>query len=308
MWRILFQNFWVKLVAIVMALLLWFHVATDKKSEHIQTFPLEIVNIPERLVLAQKLPDQVSVTIQGKGKELLKLLLAEKKSVKIDVQEFKMGETDYEVKPEQIPIPEGLELKVTNILPPRSLKVILDYPIDKRVRVRPDVKIFPADGFELVGEVLYNPKEVTLSGPRIWVRGVSVIYTEKVVIGDANEAISDLVDLVLPEGYNLSLSATKINFSQNVEKNLERSISGLPVKSINLPRRAKVMLQPDSIRVTISGAESLVKEITPDQIEVTVDCAKVRRKETVKLPVLISLPQEINLKRAEPDSVEVLIE
>lgn len=308
MWRILFQNFWVKLVAIVMALLLWFHVATDKESEHIQTFPLEIINIPERLVLAQKLPDQVSVTIQGKGKELLKLLLAEKKSVKIDVQEFKMGETDYEVKPEQVPIPEGLELKVTNVLPPRSLKVILDYPMDKRVRVQPDVKILPADGFELVGQVLYNPREVTLSGPRIWVRGVNVIYTEKVVIGNANEAISDQVDLVLPEGYNLSLSGTKINFSQKVERNLERRISGLPVKSINLPGRSKVMLQPDSVRVTISGAESLVKEITPDQIEVTVDCAKVRRKETVKLPVLISLPQEINLKRAEPDSVEVLIE
>lgn len=308
MWRILFQNFWVKLVAIVMALLLWFHVATDKESEHIQTFPLEIVNIPERLVLAQKLPDRVSVTIQGKGKELLKLLLAEKKSVKIDVQEFKMGETDYEVKPEQVPIPEGLELKVTNILPPRSLKVILDYPMDRRVRVQPDVKIFPADGFELVGEVLYNPKEVTLSGPRIWVRGVDVIHTEKVVIGNANAAISDQVDLVLPEGYNLSLSATKINFSQNVERNLERRISGLPVKWTNLPRRGKVMLQPDSIRVTISGAESLVSEIRPDEIEVTVDCAGVKRKETVKLPVLISLPQKINLKKAEPDSVEVLIE
>jgi YbbR domain-containing protein len=305
MWRILFENLWFKLVAIAMALFLWFHVATDKISERTDTFPLEILNIPERLILAEELPGQVAVTIRGKGKELLKLLLAEKKGLKIDAAEFKRGETDFSIKPEQVPLPEGLELRVTDVLRPQNLKINLDYPMDKKVGIQPNVRILPAQGYEHVGEAHYNPKEVTISGPRMWVRGLKVIHTEEKVIEDAQEAVSDQVDLVLPEGYNLSLSETRINFSQNIERTVQRKISDLPVESVNVPKRREVLLEPDKVSLTISGAESEVKGLAPDKIEVTVNCAKAKREETVTLPVLVKLPENISLELAEPDSVKV---
>jgi len=307
MWRIIFQNFWFKLVAIIMALLLWFHVATDKVYEHTDTFPLEIFNIPERLILAEKLPEQVDVTIRGKGKELLKFLLAEKKSLKIDAEEFKRGETEYIIKPEEIPLPEELELKVTKILSPEDLKIKLDYPMEKKMKIQPNIKILPAEGFQQVGELHYNPKEVVISGPRMWVRGLKVIHTQEKVIEGAEVSISDQVDLALPEGYNLSLSPQTINFSQNIEKTVEREIFNLPVGLVNVPKREEIMLEPDSINVTISGAESVVNQMSPDNIKVTVNCAKAKRNETVKLPVLVKLPAEVNLKKIEPDSIEVFI-
>ncbi len=305
MWRILFQNVWFKLVAIVMALFLWFHVATDKMYEHTERFPLEVFNFPEGLILAEKLSEQVDVTIRGKGKELLKLLLAEKKSLKIDAQEFKRGETKYVIKPEQIPIPEGLELRVTNILPPKNLKISLDFPTEKKVKVQPHIKILSAEGFEQVGEVHYNPKEVVISGPRMWVRGLKVIHTQETVIENAQEPVSDQVDLVLPEGYNLSLSSKRIDFSVNIERIVEREIFNLPVGLVNIPQREEIILEPDSINVTISGAESVVNQMSPDKIKVTVNCAKTKEKETVKLPVLVKLPAKVELKKIEPDSIEV---
>jgi YbbR domain-containing protein len=308
MWRILFHSFWFKLVALVMALLLWFHVATDKTYDHTEAFTLGIINIPESLILAEELPSQVSVTIRGKGKELLKLLMAEKRSINLDAQEFNRGETDHQVKPEQIPIPEGLELRVINILPPRNLKIRLDYPMEKSLRVQPNVKILPAEGFELVGEVHYSPKEVTISGPRMWVRGLTVINTQEKVVEYASSAVSDQVDLILPEGYNLILSTTKVSFSQNIEMTVERRISNLPAQSINIPKPRKAMLEPDSISLIISGAESVVREIDPAEIKVTVDCSGVKRQETAKRPVLVRLPDRVNLKKTEPDSVRVLIE
>ena len=307
MWRIIFQNFWFKLVALVMALFLWFHVATDKMYEHNDTFPLEIFKIPERLILAEELPEQVDVTIRGKGKELLKFLLAEKKSLKIDAQEFKRGETKYVIKPEQIPIPEGLELRVTNILPPKNLKIRLDYPTEKKVKVQPHIKILPADGFEQVNELHYNPKEVVISGPRMWVRGLKVIHTQETVIENAQEPVSNQVDLILPEGYNLSLSSKRIDFSVNIERTVEREIFNLPVGLVNIPKRREIILEPDSISVTISGAESVVNQMSPDKIKVTVNCAKAKRNETVKLPVLVKLLTKVELKKVEPDSVEVFM-
>jgi YbbR domain-containing protein len=170
--------------------------------------------------------------------------------------------------------------------------------------VEPQVKVVPAEGFEKVGELHYNPKEVTISGPRMWVRDLKVIGTQEIVIEDAGETVSDQVDLVLPEGYNLALSSPKVNFSQNIERTVERRFSRLPVELTNVPKRREITIQPDSVDLTISGAESIVQEIEAEQIKVTVNCTDAKRNETVMLPVEIKLPAKVNLKRAEPDSVE----
>jgi YbbR domain-containing protein len=206
MWRIIIQNFWFKLVSVVMALLLWFHVATDNTYEYSDKFPLEIVGIPESLLLAEKLPDYINVTIQGKGKDLLKLMVAEKDSLKLDAREFKRGDTDYLIKPEDVPLPDGLELRVAAILPPKKLKIRLDYPMEKKLNVQPKVSFLPAEGFVQVGEVHFNPKEIEISGPRMWVRNLTDISTQGKIIENVKEPVSEQIDLVLPEGYNLTLS------------------------------------------------------------------------------------------------------
>ena len=304
MWQIIFQSFSFKLAAVVMALLLWFHVATDKVYEHGHSFSLEILNVPERLILAEEIPHEIDVKFRGRGKELLKLLLAEKTSVTIDAQEFKRGETDYSIEPEQVPIPEGLELKVTGILPSENLKVWLDYSMEKELKVQPVIRITPADGFDKVGELHYNPQEVTISGPRMWVRDLKEISTQEMVIEDADEPVSHQVDLAIPEGYNLLLSSPRVNFSQNVERIVERRISRLPVEKTNVPRRREVTIKPDSLDVILSGTQSLLEGIGAEQLKVTVDCTGAERDQTVKLPVQVELPAKVSLKQTLPDSIE----
>jgi YbbR domain-containing protein len=304
MWQIIFQSFSFKLAAVVMALLLWFHVATDKVYEHGHSFSLEILNVPERLILAEEIPHEIDVKFRGRGKELLKLLLAEKTSVTIDAQEFKRGETDYSIEPEQVPIPEGLELKVTGILPSEKLKVWLDYSMEKELKVQPVISITPAEGFDKVGELHYNPREVTISGPRMWVRDLKEISTQEMVIEGADEPVSDQVDLAIPEGYNLLLSSPRVSFTQNVERIVERRISRLPVEVTNVPRRREVTIKPDSIDVILSGTLSLLEGIGGEQLKVTVDCASAERDQTVKLPVQVELPAKVSLKQTLPDSIE----
>jgi YbbR domain-containing protein len=306
MWSFLFRNLWYKLAALIMAMLLWFHVATDHVYETTRTFPLEIINIPPQLVLSEKIPHQVEVDIRGRGKEHLKFLLSERRSIKIDAKLFKAGETDYLIKPQQIPIPEGLELDVTNIILPQELKIKLDNLMEKKVEVRPRITLLPEKGFIQVGVLHYNPKELMVSGPKKWVTDLKEIYTSPKVLDKLTKPVSDQADLLLPPGYNLRLSTQKINYSADVQKSADRRISDLPVQVIGLPGYREVVLQPDSISVIITSAETLVSRINPDDIKVIVDGTKVKRRETTVLPVQVQLPSDIILKEAIPDSVEVL--
>jgi YbbR domain-containing protein len=305
MWSFLFRNFWYKLAALIMALLLWFHVATDHVYETSRAFPLEIVNLPPQLVLSEKIPRQVEVDIRGRGKEHLKLLLSERRSIKIDARLFKVGETDYVIKPQQIPIPEGLELEVTNIILPQELKIKLDSLLEKKMEVRPRITILPEKGFIQVGDLRYNPTKVIVSGPKNLVANLKEIYTSQKVLENVTKPVSDKADLVLPPGYNLRLSSLTITFSADVQKAVDRRFPDLPVQLIGLPAYREVVLQPDSISVVITSAETLASRINPGDIKVMVDVAKIKRRETAMLPVQVQLPADVILKDAIPDSVEV---
>lgn len=127
------------------------------------------------------------------------------------------------------------------------------------------------------------------------------------MIENTEKSISDQLDLILPPGYNLNLSLKKINFSVDLQKAQERRILNLPVELLHIPKYREATLQPSNISVLVFGAESLVNQISSDQIKVTIDGAKTKRKEMVKLPVFVELPPDIHLKKAEPDSIEVFV-
>jgi YbbR domain-containing protein len=307
MWKFIFENFGFKIAALVMALLLWFHVATEKVYEYTKSFPLTISNVPKGLILSEQVPKEVRVRIRGKGKGLLKLLLMEKEKLQIDTKNFKVGESDYTPKPEEIPIPEGLELKVEEILSPKSIKINLDRLTEKKVSIRSQITILPKEGYLQVGEVSLAPNEVAISGPIKLVRGIESIDTEKKVLEDVAEPISDRIGLTLPKGYNLDLSFKQVNFSANVQKAMEKEIPGVPVETINVPSGRMAKVQPDSIKVVILGGENLMSHLTKDQIKVTIDCGRVKRNVETKLKPLIKLPLMTSLVRTEPDSLVVTI-
>jgi len=307
MWKFIFENFGFKIVALVMALLLWFHVATEKTYEYTKSFPVKISNIPKGLILSEQAPEEVQVKIRGKGKELLKLLLVDKEKLQIDIGNFKAGESDYTFKPQEIPIPEGLELKVEEILSPKSIKISLDRLMEKKVSISSQIAIRPKEGYLQVGEVSLDPQEVGISGPMGQVKRIDSIQTEKKVMKEATELISDRIGLILPKGHNLKLSFGQVKFSADIQKAMEKEISNVPVETLNLPKGRRVKVEPESIKVVIVGGENVVSQLTKEQIKVSVDCAKVKRGVETKLQPLVKLLPTVSLIKTEPDSLGVTI-
>jgi YbbR domain-containing protein len=307
MWKFILRNFGFKIVAVVMALLLWFHVATEKVYEYTKSFPVEMSNVPEGLVLAREVPKEVQVKIQGKGKELLKLLLMEKRILRIDIGDFRAGENNYDLKPEEIPMPEGLYLRVEEIESPKSIRINLDRLMEKKVPILSRITMVPEEGYIASGEVSLQPQEVSISGPRGFLRNITSIETEKRVLENVTEVVSDRIGLTPPEGYNVKLSFNEVNFSAGVQKAVGKEITGVPVEIVNLARGRKVEVRPESISVVVFGGENVVNRLTRDEIKVMVDCANAKRNEEAKLQPQVKLPPLVSLIRTEPDSLVVTI-
>ena len=59
----LFENFWVKIAALVLAVLLWLHVATDKTYQMQLALPLTQVELSGDLTLTEPPPESVLVVV-----------------------------------------------------------------------------------------------------------------------------------------------------------------------------------------------------------------------------------------------------
>jgi YbbR domain-containing protein len=81
----LFSNFGWKIIAILLALVLWFHVATEKIYE--KTFPVKIqtIGLRSNVGVQDISPASTDISVVATGKQLLQLMLSDGLTAYIDL-------------------------------------------------------------------------------------------------------------------------------------------------------------------------------------------------------------------------------
>lgn len=306
MWERLFDNFWLKLGAILLACLLWLHASTDKLYEYTFNYNLKMVNLSSELILAEPLPASVQVKIYGKGKELLKLLLSKERTLKIDAQRFSVGEFELPLKKEIITVPEGLNLSIIEIASPKALMINLQKIEEKKVSIISQLRFFPQEGYFQKGKVKFTPEEIKLTGPTENVDKTSYILSREKEFQDLKKSLSGTIDLVPPPFFNVRFSPQMVDFSVEVKKGEKKMLENLPVKLINLTPGRKALLDPRTINLGIMGEKETLDELNPERIKISLDCSNLKKGET-KLSPQIEIPEDLLLIRAEPDSFTIEI-
>lgn len=306
MWEKFIDNLWLKLGAILLACLLWFYASTDKSYEYTFNYTLELINLSPELILAEPLPNEAKVKIYGTGKELLKLLLLEKKSLEIDAQKFSRGRHRFSVKKEMIDIPEYLDLSVTEIVLPKVLKINLQKFEEKKVPIISQLSFFPEKGYFIKGEVRFIPDRVRVRGPSESVRKAKFILTQKEEFQDINKSFSESIDLISPPFFNLRIFPQRVDFSVEINEGKVTRWEKLPIEIVNLPKGKKGYLSPQTVDLELIGEKETLEKFDPGRVKVIID-SKGLKKGKIKVSPLIQLPENIILLKSEPDSFNLEI-
>jgi YbbR domain-containing protein len=181
----LLENWALKLLSLVFALILWFFVMGEQKLERSYAVPLELKNIPSGMMVANEVPSQVEVRIAG-PRTLLMNLRIEDIRISVDLKDLQPGLTSFKRLEERLDIPGPL--KVTR-LSPSYVDVRLDHIDVRTVPVRPLVQGRPAEGFT-VEKVLVRPDKVTLEGAGSELAHIQFVETVVVDISDAREGVT----------------------------------------------------------------------------------------------------------------------
>src|SRR5512134_3926830 len=68
---LLFENLGLKFTALLLALLVYLNVYTDRATTMLVSFPLEYQDLPESLVVSGPAPAMVQARLRGTGKQLI---------------------------------------------------------------------------------------------------------------------------------------------------------------------------------------------------------------------------------------------
>jgi YbbR domain-containing protein len=299
------DNLAIKIGALLIALFLWFHAITEKDYEVKRRASIQITAIPEGLILAKPIPTEAIVRLKGTGKQLIVLYFSDL-HLMVDATWAKKGATETNLYPEHVDIPQGRGATVTEIVSPWKIDLEFDTQLEKKVMVRSDITIEPLEGYVQVGSIAFRPDSVLVIGPDQQVKAIDSVTTDSINYSGVKKAITDVVKMLTPKEFNVTVVPQRINASIDIQRLVQRTIDEIPVTLIHLPPGTTAHLEPGVISITVSGGEKYLSTLTREDFSVSADYRRARRRTDNRINARIDLPHEVELTGAEPQMFTVI--
>ena len=296
-----FRNFGLKVLALAIAVLLWFTMAGEHVVERSVRVPLEMLNRPERLELVGNPPDQVEVRLRGSS-GLLSRLQPGDIVVILDLEAARPGSRLFHLRTDQVRSPFGVT--VSQVIP-QTVSLAFEIGESRVVPIRPDVEGEPAPGYT-VGKVTVTPSSVEVEGPSSDLHALRDATTEPVSVEGATATVEQSVTVGVDDSalrLREPLSATvRVEITPAP---IERTFPQIRVTPRNTPpgRQAEV---PSTVTVAVRGVRDALTQIDPSSIVAFVDLAGLGPGR-YNLPVRIDPSRAFGVSRIEPSVVEVRI-
>ncbi|MCL5286118.1 MAG: hypothetical protein M1313_10345 [Nitrospirae bacterium] len=176
--RSLERNLPLKILALILALTLWFHISRTGREYFSLTVPVTVVKLPPHLELLKSLPDRVTLTLEGPpgfGRQIH----AESLSIILDGHSLGPGLRTLRLDNSTLSLPTGVSVvrfapeKVSIDLMPLTRKMVRILPLfigetrhriaPLRVRMIPDQALIEGDRNELASIHFLKTRPIELS-------------------------------------------------------------------------------------------------------------------------------------------------
>ena len=259
--------------AIVLSILLWFLVATDKEYTHQIKVPIEIVRLAPGKTLSENIPDRAVIEVRGKGRSLIGLWFYDVK-FSLELPEVRMSQSislrDYLT---FLDMPSTFGLEVAEIIEPTVIKLSVDDEIIQDKPILLSGMVGTADGYVLI-DLQFTPDTVSVRGPEKLVKKIDFISTSQLQISDLKSKLTQTIELEDPSPELILIDPPVVNVAFDVQRLAERTVFEIPITIINVPKRISVEPIPAMLDLRVKGGEQLVAALKPDDIVAEIDFRK----------------------------------
>lgn len=297
------NNLLVKITSVILAIGLWFFIATSDYTEVSFTVPIKIENLNDSMVAINK-TGLVNVVLRGPNFSLNNMSYNDIK-VSIDASNFNVGEIKYRVKTSEVKVPAGI--KVVEIVP-SEVVFLVDEVITKSVKINPTFIGEPLKGYK-VSSVKMLPESVKLQGAKRILSKLDFIDTLPINLSSRYETLIYSVGLKLPDGVNLAENTqvdAVVKFSEDI---VEYSFNDFVINFRGANPDLKYGIIDNEINVKVKGrSDRLNSDNAKKLLELYVDVSKILEPGKYLLKIDKLIKDDIEVVSITPDKIRVKVE
>lgn len=298
-------------LGLFLLLALLFSVLTKLSKKYTQTFAfkIEMENVPKADVILQNSSQQIDVTVNTYGFNLIGYYLKTPK-LNIDFSNLKRTKSAY-IWTEKTDISNIASQFDRNIeiltIKPDSILFDYDSNVVKKVPVLLKSEIQFASGFDVIDNYLLVPDSVEIIGPKVVLDSIHNLQTDLLELNNINSPIDANLKLNVSKINNVvNISHESIVVRADVEKFTEGSVS-VPVTVVNVPKNLKIKYFPKEIDVVFYTSLSRFNNISSNNFSIECDFSKLEAAETALKAFIVQQPRGVKNVRLNTRQIEFII-
>ncbi|MCR5286094.1 MAG: hypothetical protein K6D95_10915 [Treponema sp.] len=300
------HNWPIKIICLVVAIFLYIFHQTSLVDHKNFVVPLNIIENGQ-VMHVQKLTDSITLSVKALPEDMSNIHVSDFSAI-LDLS-YLTESGEYEI-PIQVNTNDSLKQFGTleiKIKPSATLMVKVEKKITKYIPLEVSVSGEPAYGYKLE-EVSVEPSSVAVVGPQSIVSKIDKLYTEKVVISNAEVSFSTETKyfpmnkiIYVPEKgpYKVTVAITQM-------KN-NKLFNDLSVNVINLREDLQIDSSIPTISLTANGNVLFLEDYSPSKNVLQLDLSSVTESGEYELPISVNLPSGLTLENLSLDKVNIKV-
>jgi len=304
----LLKKYKIHIASIGFAILVWFLVVTEGTYDYTVHIPIRKLQNPSHLVLSQPFPEFATIRIRGQGSALLAFLLFREAQLEPKF-EWKPGAQMVPISKEDIILNGSAKsISVLQLIDPLEQSIVIEKLEQKKVPAGNRIVLQTLPGYTVVGEISIKPESLLIRGPVSTLHKVDTIYTAAAVMEKLKRPVHGELDIDVGSFDDLVVSPSRITFSADVQKLMEKRISQIPVHVINTPAEFSAFAIPASLSLVAEGGVQSVANLTEKQINAYIDFPRSLDRLSADFPAFIDPLPGIRFRAIEPKRFKVILE
>lgn len=300
--KLLSSSMFLRIVALIIALILWFYISGDKGTEMVRTIrcPVQYINAPYQTSL-KNTTSNVDVQLSGE-RQILSRLDTEKVKCQVDLAGLDPGKYSILIR---ATVPRNVRL--IDVIPSHA-RIEIARVLEKKFRVNLDILEGLPSGL-FVDSVMIDPQEVKITGREDDISAIEKVYVSPTLEqlktgGDINLKVKIDPDEVAANELDISPSEVKVNavLARGIPKReipVNVRLTGKPHPDFQV---GSVSVEPVSVKV--EGKMNELEKIDKVDTE-TFDITGVSADQHVILPLVPLTGESLNYLSESSVSVKV---
>ena len=290
------------------AIIFWFLQAFKENTNLKLDYQICLTGIPENVIITSDIPEQISVTIAGRGYDVLEYAINRKsKVIKVDYSDI--NKTDIALSLDNNSWKRILNKELKGAISfisasPATIEMPYSNGEKKRVPVEYAGKIKAGAQYSLCG-IKIIPDSIDLYAPKNIYDSINVVYTEKHYFQDIEDTITSR--LALETAHGIKVIPDSIDMQIFVDLFTEKTVS-VPIYCENIPPSKVLRTFPLKAQLTFRVSANQFNNINEENFVVVVDYNQIKENSRNCKLILRSQPSGVSNVRISPETVEFIIE